>query len=60
MERYSDLTHDQQVSLYERLTEQHWDLIDQLGAVDAERALVMNALKNRVERRPDDAVGGAV
>lgn len=59
MERYTDLTREQQIDLYNRLTEQKWDLTDQLGAIDYERALVMNALKNQVERG-NDAVGGAL
>lgn len=51
MERYDDLTEEQQAVVYDDLTEKHWDLIDQLQIVDNERALVMNALKNNTRRK---------
>lgn len=51
--RYTDLTIEQQQQHLETLNRQHWDLCDQLAAVDSERAMVMNAMKRQLEQRPD-------
>lgn len=45
MERYQDLTVSQLQALRETLNERYWDIAEQMSMVDAERCVVMRALK---------------
>lgn len=53
MNPYGELSSQQAYQLLADYDERHWDLMDQLAAVDAERARIANYIKDLLDFLPD-------